>query len=273
MAISKAREAVVAGQFYPAQASELNRQIKSFIDEGHLKIDALACVMPHAGYVYSGAVAGATVSRVNVKERIILLGPNHTGLGGPFSIVTEGSWRTPLGDVEIDASLAKNILSSSNYLKEDALAHANEHSLEVELPFLQYFRKDIKITPIAFMSEDLKALKQVGVEIAETVLKEKLEKSTLIIASSDMTHYEAQVKAQEQDKQAISAILELNEDKLMERVRSLNISMCGYMPVIVMLSCAKALGARKAELVKYQTSADVTKDYSSVVGYAGVIIY
>jgi len=273
METDRIRKPVVAGQFYPADALELSRQIKSFIDEKALKIDAIACMLPHAGYVYSGAVAGATVSRVNVKERIILLGPNHTGLGEPFSISSEGTWQTPLGEVQIDSFLAKKILGSSNFLKQDRLAHANEHSLEVELPFLQYFRKDIKITPIAFLSDDLVALKEIGKGIAKIIIDEGLEKSTLIVASSDMTHYETKAQAEKQDKEAISAILELNEDKLMERVKRLGISMCGYMPAIAMLSAVKGLGAKRAELIKYQTSGEVNKDYSSVVGYAGIIAY
>jgi hypothetical protein len=227
--------------------------------------------MPHAGYMYSGRVAGETASRVNIKDKIILLGPNHTGLGAPFSIMTSGRWQTPLGEIKIDADLADKILRRSKYLKADDLAHAHEHSLEVELPFLQYFKDNFEFVPIVILSDELNILKELGREIASAV--SDIKDSTLIIASSDMTHYESQVEAEKKDKEAIQAILELNEDKLMERVRKLNISMCGYAPTIAALSAAKALGATKAILVRYQTSGDVTGDTDSVVGYAGIIIY
>ena len=199
------------------------------------------------------------------------MGPNHTGFGAPFSIMTEGIWQTPLGEIEIDSDLAKQILRGSKYLDDDNTAHLYEHSLEVELPFLQYFKKNFKIVPITFLSNDSKALKEIGKELA-TVLKDSKD-STMILASSDMTHYEPQSQTVKKDKDAIEAILDLNEDELMQRIQRLNISMCGYAPVIVMLSAAKLLGATGASLIKYQTSGDVTGDKSSVVGYAGIIVY
>lgn len=270
---SNIRSAVVAGQFYLGSAEGLNKQIEALIDPQAKKQDVIACILPHAGYMYSGRVAAQTLSRVNLKDKIILLGPNHTGLGMPFSIMTSGGWETPLGIVPINEGLAKKILSRSQYLKEDMLAHLDEHSLEVELPFLQYFRPDFSIVPIAFLSSDISVLKQIGKEIALAIVDLKNESSTLIIASSDMTHYEPQDQAKKKDFEAIQAILELNENKLTEKIQRLNISMCGYAPVIVMLSLAKALGAKQAELVKYQTSGDVTQDKGSVVGYAGVIVF
>lgn len=269
---SKVRIAQVAGQFYPASKNELKRQVESLIDKEAKKSDAIACMLPHAGYVYSGRVAGETVSQVNLKEKIILLGPNHTGYGMRFSIMTEGTWQTPLGEVKIDSDLAKEILKGSQYLKDDSLAHAYEHSLEVELPFLQYFRDNFEIVPIAFLTDNVPALKKVGEEIAGVVKAGKIEGSTLIIASSDMTHYEAQEQAEKKDKQAIDAILEMDGDKLMDNVRGLKITMCGYAPVIAMLSAAKYLGAKKGRLIQYQTSGDITGDTDSVVGYAGIII-
>ena len=266
----KIRKPAVAGQFYPSSAQGLKGQIEAFIDKKANKTDAIACMLPHAGYIYSGGVAAQTLSRVNVKDKIILLGPNHTGFGPAFSIMTEGVWQTPLGEIEIDSNLAKKILQNSKYLEEDASAHAYEHSLEVELPFLQYFKTDFKIVPIILLSDEIKALKQIGEEIA-SVLKDS-KGSSMIVASSDMTHYEPQATAQNKDTEAIGAILELNEDKLIEKIRRLNISMCGYAPVIVMLKAAKILGAKGASLIKYQTSGDVTGDRSSVVGYAGIIV-
>ncbi len=267
--MSAIREAIVAGQFYPGLKSELIKEIASFSDPKATKSDVIACMLPHAGYVYSGRVAVEAVSRINIKDKIILLGPNHTGLGQEFSLMSDGAWQTPLGSIKIDSVLAKEILSQSKYLKEDALAHLNEHSLEVELPILQYFRNDFQIVPIALMSSDIKALKAVGQEIAAAV---KGLKSVMLIASSDMTHYESQEIAIKKDNAAIKAILDLDEDALADRIRALNISMCGYAPVIVMISAAKALGAKKTELIKYQTSGDVTGDKTSVVGYASIVI-
>jgi MEMO1 family protein len=267
------RAPAVAGQFYPSQASELNSEISGYLDPNVKKQDVLACVMPHAGYTYSGSVAGAVVSRINIPDKVILLGPNHTGRGTPFSLMSRGSWSTPLGEVSIDSALSGEILSLSQYIQEDSSAHLNEHSLEVELPFLQYLRKDFQIVPICVASGQAKALKSVGLAIAAAIEKLELRKSALILASSDMTHYEPQRIAGQKDKLAIEAVLELNPEKLLETIAEFDISMCGFAPVAAMLFCARELGARKAELVKYQTSGDITGDLSSVVGYAGVIIY
>ena len=269
----RVRKPVVAGQFYPGTARELKNQIAAFLPKTAVKTNAIACMLPHAGYIYSGRVAVETVSQINVLDKIILLGPNHTGYGESFSIMTDGAWETPLGEVKIDCALSKEILKGSMHLKTDSAAHTGEHSLEVELPILQYFKPDFQIVPIAFLSGNLGALREVGLRIAHTIKELRLESSTLIVASSDMTHYECQAEAQKKDFEAIKAILELDEEKLMEKVTALNISMCGYAAVITMLSAAKALGANKGKLVKYQTSGDVTGDTSSVVGYAGVIIY
>lgn len=270
---TKLRKPAVAGQFYPASSLGIKNQISGFIDKTAKKEEAIACMLPHAGYMYSGKVAVETVSRINVKEKIILLGPNHTGYGTPYSIMTEGTWQTPLGELKIDSDLAKRLLKSSKHLKDDYLAHAYEHSLEVELPILQYFRPNFSIVPIAFLSDELPVLKEVGSEIAG-VLKESSDiSSVLIVASSDMTHYEPHDQAESKDKEAIDAILELDEDKLFEKIMRLKITMCGYAPVIVMIRAAKLLGAKNAKLIKYQTSGDVTGDKDSVVGYAGIAVY
>jgi AmmeMemoRadiSam system protein B len=269
----KLRQAVVAGQFYPASSIVLRNQIERLIDKKADKLDIIACMLPHAGYMYSGGVAGQTVSRINPKDKIILLGPNHTGYGERFSIMTEGLWQTPLGEVRIDSVLAKEILQRSKYLRDDVLAHRYEHSLEVELPFLQYFKNDFEIVPIIFLSEELDVLKEIGEDIADTIKEHNIKDSAMIVASSDMTHYEPQEQAQRKDKEAIDAILELDEDKLMKKIQGLNISMCGYAPTITMISAAKSLGAKTTKLIQYQTSGDVTGDKTSVVGYAGIIVY
>jgi AmmeMemoRadiSam system protein B len=264
------RKAVVAGQFYPASAPELKNIIKGLVDERAKKQDAIGLISPHAGYIYSGAVAGATVSRIKFKDTFIIMGPNHTGMGKPFSIMTEGSWQTPLGDVGVDSGLGKKILANSRYLEEDSLAHLHEHSIEVQLPFLQYFKPDFKLVPIVFSPAQAAIYKEIGGAIAKAV-KESGNKA-VIIASSDMTHYEPQAQAEKKDTQAIEAVLALDEDRLLKRVGELNISMCGYAPAASLIVAAKELGAKGAELVKYQTSGDTTGDYSSVVGYAGIII-
>ncbi len=264
------RNPVVSGQFYPGSASTLEEQIKQFIDEGAPKEEVLGLVSPHAGYMYSGPVAGAVISRIEFKDTFVIMGPNHTGLGQPFSIMTEGTWRTPLGEVEIDSALAKRILQSSPTLKEDHVAHLEEHSIEVQLPFLQYFKPDVKIVPIVLTHATGDTYKEIGKGIAGAI--KDLKREAIIIASSDMTHYENQESANMKDNLAIEAILELNEDELLERVAEYHITMCGYAPTVALLSACKELGARQAELVRYQTSGDITGDYRSVVGYAGVII-
>jgi AmmeMemoRadiSam system protein B len=270
---SKVRKPAVAGQFYSSSSHDLKKQIEAFIDKKATKMDAVACMLPHAGYMYSGAVAGDTVCRINIKDKVILLGPNHTGYGAPFSIMTDGTWQTPLGETKIDDTLAQQVLSHSRHLESDSLAHLYEHSLEVELPFLQYFKSDFRIVPILIMSEDISVLKEVGEELGSAIKEADLKNSVIIVASSDMTHYEPQPQAAKKDKEAIEAIIALDEDRLAQKVRQLDISMCGYAPVIVMLVAAKLLGARNAKLIKYQTSGDITLDKNSVVGYAGIIIY
>jgi AmmeMemoRadiSam system protein B len=269
---SNLRKPVAAGQFYPGSRLQLNSLLDELIDKKAQKVDAIACILPHAGYIYSGSVAGSTVSQVQIKKTILLLGPNHTGYGAEFSLMTEGAWLTPLGEVPIEKTLAENLLSHSAHLKADRMAHLYEHSLEVEVPFLQYIRPDISIVPISLMGDSLSSLKAIGEEIASSIESLKLTHDTLIVASSDMTHYEPQEQAQRKDSLAIKAIEELNEDKLAEVIAKFHITMCGYAPVITALCAAKRLGASSAKLIRYQTSGDTTGDTSSVVGYAGMII-
>jgi len=271
---SKIRKPVVSGQFYPASAGEITRLIEEFLVSAPEKDDCIACMLPHAGYIYSGRVAVETVSRVNIKDTVILLGPNHTGNGSAFSINSEGAWETPLGSVAINTALAQEIIKQGRqYFQEDSLAHLYEHSLEVELPILQYFKKTFQIVPVTVMSDNPAVLKEAGKAIAAAVKNSGMQPSVLIVASSDMTHYEPEEQAKKKDHRAIEAILALDEDRLTEEVESLNISMCGYAPVYMMLVSAKLLGAKKGELIKYQTSGDSTGDTSSVVGYAGITIH
>jgi AmmeMemoRadiSam system protein B/AmmeMemoRadiSam system protein A len=264
------RNPVVAGQFYPGSATELRSMIKEMVDEEAAKEEVIGLVVPHAGYIYSGPVTGATISRIKFKDTFIIIGPNHTGGGKPLSIMTEGTWKTPLGEVEIDSELGKQILAACKYLQEDYRAHQNEHSIEVQLPFLQYFKSDIKLVPIILSYASGDMYKEVGRALAKAI--KELNREAVIIASSDMTHYEPQESARMKDTQAIEAMLDLNEDELLKRVREFNITMCGYAPAVSLICAAKELGATGAELVKYMTSGDTTNDYSSVVGYAGIII-
>ncbi len=264
------RKPVVAGQFYPGSASQLRAMIEMLVDKKTKKQDAAGLVLPHAGYAYSGSVAGAVLSRIKFKDTFIIIGPNHHGRGKPLSIMTHGAWETPLGEVKIDSELAGQILADSSHLQEDAAAHQYEHSIEVQIPFLQYFKPDIRIVPITLAYASGDVYKEIGKEIAKAV--KELNREVIIIASSDMTHYESQESAKQKDTQAIDAVLELNEDELLRRVEELDISMCGYAPTVALISAAKELGAKTAELIKYQTSGDITGDYSSVVGYAGIII-
>jgi len=264
------RNPVVSGQFYPASPSQLKAMIEGMVNEKALKEDIIGLVSPHAGFVYSGSVAGAVISRIKFKDTFIIMGPSHTGLGKSFSIMTEGAWRTPLGEVEIDSELGGKLLATSSHLEEDHVAHQYEHSIEVQLPFLQYLKPDIKLVPIVLGYASGATYKEIGEEIARAV--KELNKEVVIIASSDMTHYEPWESAQRKDNEAIEAILDLDEDELLKRVDELNISMCGYAPTVSLIAAAKELGATEAELVRYQTSGDTTGDYTAVVGYAGIIL-
>ena len=273
MAQNYLRNPVVAGQFYPSNERELNAMISSFEDRQAEKKDVIGAILPHAGYVYSGLVAAQTVCGINIKDNVVLLGTNHTGLGPEFSIMPSGIWQTPLGEVEINAELSNLFLNKSLNLRADILAHQNEHSLEVELPILQYFKKTFKIVPIAVRSLNLGLLKSLAKELAEVISENNLIKSTVFIASSDLTHYEPQEIAERKDALAIDAIVALDEDELGRVVNDEHISMCGLAPVVVLIKTAKLLGAKGAQLIKYQTSGQASGEFSSVVGYAGITIY
>ena len=263
------RNPVVAGQFYPASAEDLREMIAQLTDVKAEKEEVVGLLVPHAGYIYSGRVAGATISRIKLKETFIIIGPSHTGLGKPYSVMTEGIWRTPLGDVATDTELAKKIVEVSEYVREDDGAQEGEHAVEVQLPFLQYFRSDIRIVPIILAYSRADVYKEIGRDIARAV--KELDREVVIMASGDMTHYESQKSASEKDHLAVEAMLELDEDELTRRYEAHNITMCAHGPVVCLISAAKELGVSGAELVMYQTSGDTTGDYNAVVGYAGVI--
>lgn len=265
------RDPAVAGQFYPGTKAALQKEIEKYIIRGAGKIKAIGVVSPHAGYMYSGAVAGATLSSVELAGTCVVMGPNHTGRGKPFSIMTEGAWKMPSGDCQIDEKLAKSILSNSDHLEEDEDAHMNEHSVEVQIPFLQALKEDVKIVPMVLAGAGLEVYRDIGKTVAESI--KKSGRPATIIASSDMTHYEPHDSAKYKDSKAIEAIMALDEEALVGAIMKYGISMCGYAPVCVMLAASKGLGAKKAKLIKYQTSGDVSGDYDAVVGYGGIIIY
>ncbi|RJP28828.1 MAG: AmmeMemoRadiSam system protein B [Candidatus Omnitrophota bacterium] len=273
MVSSIVRNPVVSGQFYPNSANEIKKQLNSFIAAPGQIYEAIGCLMPHAGYIYSGKVATLTAASMHIKETVFLLGPNHTGYGSPFSIMAKGSWKTPMGDVEIDDAISNKLLENCNLLTDDASAHMFEHSLEVELPILQFFNKNFKIIPITMSSDDINELKKVGEAIAGCIKSSGAEQKSLIIASSDLTHYEDIDSARKKDNIAIDSILKLDENGLMKNIKEYGISMCGYMPAITMISAAKLLNAKKTKLISYTTSAENSGDESSVVGYAGIVIY
>lgn len=264
------RHPAVAGQFYSGTKAALQKEVEKYLMDVPDKIKAIGVVSPHAGYMYSGPVAGATLSSVKFEDTCIIMGPNHTGDGRPFSIMTEGTWKLPLGDCQINSEIAKSILDSCDYLKEDERAHIYEHSVEVQIPFLQVLKGQFKIVPIVLSHAKVEVYRKIGEDIANAITGRY---RATIIASSDMTHYEPQDIASQKDKKAIDEILTLDEDRLIAVVNQYDISMCGYAPVCVMLAASKKLGAKKAKLIKYQTSGDVTGDYDSVVGYAGIVVY
>ena len=261
---------IASGSFYPGNKEQLEEALKALIDDTQEKQRALGVISPHAGYVYSGPVMGRVFSRIEVPGTVVIMAPNHTGGGTPYSIWPDGTWRTPIGDTQIDEELVTEILDSCELIEKDTAAHVNEHSAEVILPFLQYNNPQVKIVVIVIRSRNFEDLRIIGKSIGSVLNKTKPE--TLVVASSDMTHYESQKSAETKDQNAIKEIVALREKGLYEVVRDLGISMCGVSPVISMMACSKERNAEKAELISYATSGDVTGDHDNVVGYAGVII-
>ncbi len=280
-AMTKIRRPCQAGAFYAGTAESLKKQIGScFIhklgprmipkiaEEGRRGLIGLVC--PHAGYTFSGPVAAHAYYELasdGKPDVVFLLGPNHTGYGSALAVMNDGFWRTPLGDVEIDGELANQVVRESHIIDVDDSAHRLEHSIEVQLPFLQYlYDSEFKIVPICFLMQDLSSAKEVG----EAVAKVLAGKNGVIIASSDMTHYEPLESAQRKDKMILEAMEAMDEAKLYSVIQTHSISACGYGPIAALIIAAKILKAKEAKLLCYKTSGDVSGDYSSVVGYAAV---
>jgi len=265
------RRAYVAGQFYPGEREKLREMIAQLTGPPAARKKAVAVVSPHAGYVYSGAVAAAVYASTEMPQTFIVLGPGHRPIGSLFAIQSEGSWQTPLGESPIESDLASRVRARCALVAEDDQAHLWEHSLEVQLPFIQYFREDASIVPICVSHEaGYGELEQLGRGLAEAV--SGFGGDTLIVASTDMSHYVGQKTAERKDGRAIQRILDLDPAGLYETVTHERISMCGFQPTAAALVAALGLGASGAELVRYQTSGDASGDYSQVVGYAGIRI-
>ena len=264
------RSAAVADQFYYGTASKLNQQVAQYVDKNAVREKAIGILVPHAGLVYSGAVAGAVYSSIILPRTILLLGPNHTGIGPKISMMDDGEWEIPTGTFTIDKKLASKVALNTINVTRDSQAHLFEHSLEVQLPFLSYLAQDIKIMPISILSATLAECINLADGIAKAV--RLVDYPVVIAASSDMSHYLPEKLARHKDSLAIDKILEINPDGLYETVVKEKISMCGYLPATVMLFASKFLGADSSRLVRYMTSGDVSGDYDSVVGYAGIIV-
>jgi MEMO1 family protein len=274
MPAADVRFPAVAGQFYPADPETLTRDLATYLapvaTEAEKFHDAIGCVVPHAGYMYSGHVAGAVYRRLPARSSYIILGPNHYGRGVPLAVMSHGTWRTPLGDVAIDQTLARSVCQACHLIEEDARAHEEEHSLEVQVPFLEASGEPFSMVPIAVGAGSYAPLEALGRGLAQAV--RQAQQRVLIVASSDMNHYEPDGITRVKDRQAIERILALDPQGLYSVRRRENISMCGYGPVIALLTAAKELGATRAELVRYATSADAGGSRERVVGYAGVVI-
>ncbi len=267
------RHPAVAGQFYPRNPDKLRAEVKSFTQnkEQAPPLAALGCVAPHAGYVYSGHVAGAVYARLELPQTFIIMCPNHTGMGTPLSIMSEGEWETPLGNVVIDNELASKLKARCSLLSEDAGAHRYEHAVEVQLPFLQARIEHAAFVPIAVGTSRFDTLQSLGKAIGETLAG--AGKPVLVIASSDMNHYESDSVTRRKDERAIERILALDPHGLYEVVTRENVSMCGYGPTVAMLTATSILGAKSAELIKYATSGDISGERDAVVGYAGIAVW
>jgi len=276
------RRPAYAGTFYEGTAQSLKRQIeecfthelgpKALPKVADAKLEHIVgLISPHAGYMFSGPVAAHGYYNLALDGKpdlIVLFGPNHSGMGSGLAVIREGAWQTPLGEVEIDTATADSIVRESHVVDVDEGAHLREHSIEVQLPWLQYlYGSSFTFVPICFLMQDLQSSREVGRAVAKALR----DKNALVIASTDMTHYEPQKVAEKKDKAVIEAASKLEEGKMYSTVEALQVSMCGYGPVVAAITAAKELGAKNGKLLCYKTSGDVVGDYSAVVGYASIM--
>jgi len=271
--MTSVRSTVVAGAFYPATAALLEAEVRGLLDaapedEHH---DLLACIAPHAGYMYSGGVAAQVFAHLRLPPVVVLLGPNHTGRGARIACAPHDEWSSPLGAVPLDASLRQALLDRCDRAEADAEAHQREHSLEVILPFLQVGRPDVRVVPVCLAHLSLQESVALGGDLAAVVAA--APERVGIVASSDMSHYVPDHEARRLDRRALDAALALDPAALYQTVHAEGITMCGVVPATVALAAARALGATEAHLVAYATSGDVSGDRSAVVGYAGLCVH
>ena len=277
MAVSE-REPAVAGRFYPADPRRLEQEVARYLAGSQAAPEqakprrVIAVIAPHAGYVFSGAIAGETYARVEVPERAVVLNPNHTGMGSPRSIWSAGVWRLPGGSVPVDEPLAAHIRQEAK-LEDDRRAHLHEHSGEVQLPFLRARRPEVRVVPICLSNLSLKACHSLGEGLARAVQQAAGDaRDILLVASTDMSHFVSAEEARRLDMMALERVEKLDPDGLYEVVTENDISMCGFIPTTVVLVAARSLGANHVDLVRYGNSGETSGDYARVVGYVGAIV-
>src|ERR1700760_2019414 len=264
----------VAGRFYPADAGELAAVVRrlSVARDGASsseEISVAGCLMPHAGYMYSGGVAGEVLSRIALPKKILILGVRHYPRGESAAILSNGAWRTPLGDAPIDPELAMALRDACPLLREDAVAHSQEHSLEVQIPFLQVLAPGFSFVPVALGTVRFDDLVRVGEAVARVLMA--AGDRVLLLATSDLNHYEDDATTRVKDAKAVEKLLKLDARGLFDVCRAEKISMCGLGPAVAKITALRGMGVTHGELVRYATSADVSGDTTSVVGYAGIV--
>lgn len=264
------RKSVMAGHFYSGEDSELAREVDSLLPYQTQKLKAKGLIVPHAGYCYSGSVAGKVYSSINPPKNVVLLGPNHSGMGSDVAISGD-NWETPLGTVAVNEAFIKDLIAVSDIARVDPSAHRSEHSLEVQLPFLQRISRDVSIIPIALKGISFNEIEVFSREIVALIKKKYSD--TVIIASNDMSHFESREDAREKDLIALERIKAFDPEGLIGEVRDKNITMCGCVPTALMLSCIKEMGACRIKIIEHTDSGCVTGDLSSVVSYLGVVFY
>ncbi len=264
------REPAVAGQFYSSSPEELRTTVGSLLQSSQAPVIAKGVISPHAGYIYSGAVAGAILGAVQVPGRVIILGPNHTGRGKPLAICPEGEWRTPLGLVTVDGDLSEALRKACPSLVEDSVAHKQEHAIEVQLPFLQAREPEFRFAAICVGTANYALLEELGHALASAIRSQP--EPPLLVVSSDMNHYESAAVADRKDHEAIEQILKIDPEGLYRVVQEKDITMCGYAPAVAVLVACRDMGASHGRLIRYANSGEVSGDFDSVVGYAGMAI-
>ena len=265
------RQPAVAGQFYAGSGRQLRSDLAALIPEVPEQRKVTGIIAPHAGYVYSGAIAGKVYASIEIPATVLILGPNHHGAGAGVALYPDGEWLTPLGPAAVNSRLNSHLQQNVPYISSDSVAHKFEHSLEVQVPFIQYLRPDATISAICLGNGDYDTVRRIGEGIAAAIRAYAAD--VLIVASSDMTHYESAESARRKDELALERVLGFDPQGLLQVCRSERITMCGVVPAAVMLVSAGELGATQAELVAYGTSGAVTGDNRQVVAYAAVTVW